>query len=205
MHCAAGGAGSTILVMHALVASASPLVRRYTLDEFFALEPPPDGGYYELIAGVLYMVPPPTGPHHLAASRLATAFGTYAATHPDRCVLFVPRAAVWTPEDTYLEPDLFLVASDRLRTMDAGRLTTADLVVEILSPSSAMYDRTAKADTYAALRVRELWLVDLEKRAIEQRLLAEARWRVVGTHSGSSPVGAVTFSGLSVLPDEIFG
>jgi Uma2 family endonuclease len=45
--------------------TASPLVRRYRLDEFFALDPPPGGGHYELIAGVLYMVPPPGGVHHL--------------------------------------------------------------------------------------------------------------------------------------------
>src|SRR2546427_12011894 len=68
MYCSGGRMERTIVTMHALVASASPLVRRYTLDEFFALEPPPDGGHYELIAGVLYMVPPPTGPHHLVAS-----------------------------------------------------------------------------------------------------------------------------------------
>ncbi len=191
--------------MHALVASASPLVRRYTLDEFFTLEPPPGGGHYELIAGVLYMVPPPTGPHHLVASRLAVAFATYAAAHPERCVLFVPRTPIWTPANTYLEPDLFLVATERLSTMDAGRLTTADLVVEILSPGSAMYDRTAKADTYAALGVGELWLVDIEKRGIEQRALAEGTWRVAGTHTGASRIEAVTFPGLSVVPAEVFG
>src|SRR5439155_1298921 len=77
------------------------------------------------------------------------------------CVLFVPRSAIWTSAGTYLEPDLFLVSTERLREMGEGPRTTADLVVEISSPGSAVYDRTAKADTYAALGVRELWLVDL--------------------------------------------
>jgi len=36
----------------------------------------------------------------------------------------------------------------------------ADLVVEVISPGSAIYDRNTKADTYGALGVRELWLVD---------------------------------------------
>lgn len=184
--------------------TASPLVHRYRLDEFFALEPPPGGGHYELIAGVLYMVPPPTGPHHLVASRLILVFAAYAAAHPDRCTLFVPRAPIWTPADTYLEPDLFLVATERLRTMDAGELTTADLVVEILSPGSAMYDRTAKADTYAALGVRELWLVDLEGRSIEQRVLVDGAWQVVGRHAGATPFAAQTFPGLGVVPTEVF-
>ena len=190
--------------MHALAATASPLVRRYRLDEFFALEPPSGGGHYELIAGVLYMVPPPTRPHHDAASRLNMTFAAYAATHPDRCVLFIPRAPIWTPADTYLEPDLFLITTEHLSAMGAGNVTRADLVVEILSPSSAMYDRTAKADTYAALGVRELWLVDLERRAIEQRVLGDGRWEVRATRTGADPLEAAVFPGLSVLPDDVF-
>jgi hypothetical protein len=128
-------------------------VHRYTLEEFFALDPPPGGGHYELIAGVLYVVPPPDGSHNLTASRLVGVFSAYATTHPERCVLFVPRTAIWTSANTYVEPDLFLVRSDALARMGADRLTTADLVVEILSPSSAVYDRTAKADADPRVRV----------------------------------------------------
>src|SRR5439155_584464 len=140
------------------------------------VEAPPEGGHHELIAGVLYVVPPPTGPHNIAISNLAGIFIRYLDAHPGAGLLFVPRAAVWRPDwQTWLEPDLFLVTAERLRTTDAGRLDTADLVVEALSAGSATYDRTAKADTYAALGVRELWLVDLERRAIEQRVLEAGR------------------------------
>jgi Uma2 family endonuclease len=190
--------------MHALAATASPLVRHYRLDEFFALEPPKGGGYYELIAGVLYMVPPPTGPHHLAVSRLNMAFAAYAAANPGRCVLFVPTAAIWTPADTYLVPDLFLITTEHLAAMGAGNLTMADLVVEVLSPSSVMYDRTAKADTYAALGVRELWLVDLEKRAIEQRVLTDGRWDVRPPRAGADALESAVFPGLAVVPQDVF-
>ncbi len=189
--------------MLALVATASPLVRRYRLDEFFTLEPPPGGGHYELIAGVLYMVPPPNRSHGDVASRLNLIFAAYMTAHPDRGRLFVPRMAVWTQTDTYLEPDLFLVTKERLDAVAGGDFTAADLVVEVLSPSSAMYDRTAKADTYAALGVRELWLVDLEKESIEQRVLVDGRWDVRGVHAGSTAVEAVTFPGLCVVPVEV--
>jgi len=121
------------------------LVRRYTLEEFWELEAPPEGGYYELIAGVLYVVPPPTGPHNIAISNLNRVFSRYLDAHPGAGQLFVPRAAVWRPDwQTWLGPDLFLVTAERLRTTDAGRLDTADLVVEALSAGSATYDRTAK-------------------------------------------------------------
>jgi len=185
-------------------ATASPLVHRYRLEEFFALEPPPGGGHYELIAGVLYMVPPPGVPHSVVVSRLNLICAAYVTAHPDRCMLFVPRAAVWTLEDTYLEPDLFLVTPERLSAHPEG-LPSADLVVEVLSPSTAVYDRTAKADTYAALGVRELWLVDHERCQIEQRVLDDTRWRIAGTWSGGAVVESAVFPGLRVVPDEVFG
>ena len=190
--------------MHALAATASPLVRRYRLDEFFELEPPPGGGHYELIAGVLYMVPPPTRPHDFVVSHLIMAFAAYAAAHPESCMLFVPRAAVWSQADTYLEPDLFLVTTEHLAEMGSHTFTMADLVVEVLSPSSAVYDRTAKADTYAALGVRELGLVDLEKRTIEQRVLADGRWAVRPPRAGADVLESEVFPGLTVLPDVVF-
>jgi Uma2 family endonuclease len=185
-------------------ATASPLVHRYTLEEFFALDPPLGGGHYELIAGVLYMVPPPDGAHNLTAARLNGVLSAYATANPHRCVLFVPRSAIWTAANTYLEPDLFLVRTERLAVMDAGRLTTADLIVEILSPGSAVYDRTAKADTYAALGVAELWLVDLAEHSIEQRALRRGAWEVVGAFTGDQAVEAKTFPGLVLVPARVF-
>ena len=140
----------------ALVTTTSPLIRQYTLEEFWALENPPGGGHYELIAGVLYMVPPPEGPHTKAVSRLIRNFSTYLAAHPELGEFFVPRAAIWTSARTYLEPDLMFVSAERLKRTDPGHLTTADLVVEVISPSTAVYDRTTKADTYAALGVGEV-------------------------------------------------
>jgi Uma2 family endonuclease len=53
--------------------------------------------------------------------------------------------------------------------MRRGHRTRADIVVEILSPASALYDRTTKSDTYRAMRVREMWLVDPENQQVEVR------------------------------------
>ncbi len=204
MHCFAPRARASIRGMGAAPATASPLVRRYTLEEFFVLGLPPGHGHYELIAGVLYVVPPPTSRHDLVQSRLNMTFAAYAVAHPNDCVLFVPRSAIWRSAGTYLEPDLFLVSTERLREMGEGPRTTADLVVEISSPGSAVYDRTAKADTYAALGVRELWLVDLEQRAIERRILAEGGWREAEQYTGPMRLESVVFPGLAVVPDEVF-
>jgi Uma2 family endonuclease len=183
--------------------TTSPLVRRYTIDEFFALAEPGDGSHFELIAGVLYVVPPPTGPHNVAASRLIKLFVRHAGPDPGRYEVFFPRSAIWTSADTYLEPDLFLIARDRLATMDVGRLTTADLVVEIVSPASAVYDRNTKADTYAALGVRELWLLDPERKSVEVRALEGSRWGARTIATGEALVESTVFPGLVIVARDV--
>jgi len=196
--------GSTLPVMRPHQATASPLLHRYNLDEFFALDRPRAGGHHELIAGVLYIVPPPSGAHSIAASRLNVIFAKYIAKYPKRCQLFIPRSPIWSAADTYLEPDMFLISTHHLKNMDPARLTTADLVVEVMSPATAVYDRTAKADTYRGLGVRELWLVDLEGRTIEQRVLRGRAWHVAGVFGRHTRVTARAFDGLAVGIDQVF-
>lgn len=151
--------------------STSPLVRKYTLEEFWTLPEPKDGAKLELIAGVLYMSPPPDFAHNFSSSSLTTIFGAYLVQSGDRGRMFVPRAAIWTGPATYVEPDLFYVTARTSKRIDWRHPHTADLVVEIISPGAAIYDRNTKADTYAALGVRELWLVDPENETIEVRNL----------------------------------
>ena len=50
--------------------SFSPLLKRYTLEEFWGLPDPGDRSHYDLIGGQLYMVPPPDPPHGSVDSRL---------------------------------------------------------------------------------------------------------------------------------------
>ena len=47
--------------------------------------------------------------------------------------------------------------------------TRADIVVEIISPSNANYDRKTKSDTHGAMGIRELWLIDSDKKEVEVR------------------------------------
>jgi Uma2 family endonuclease len=153
------------------VMTTSPLVKKYTLEEFWALPEPKDGSKLELIAGVLYMTPPPDSLHNFSSAALNRIFILHLEKIHDRGIVFTPRTALWTGADTYVEPDLFYLSARTLKHIDWKRLDRADLVVEIISPGSAIYDRNTKADTYAALGVRELWLVDPENQTVEVRNL----------------------------------
>jgi Uma2 family endonuclease len=147
----------------------SPLIKTYTLEEFWALPDPPDRSKLELIAGVLYMSPPPEYTHDDVVKRLIRLLTLHLAAIGDKGSLYVPRAAIWTSERTYLEPDLFYVSAELAARLDPEHRMTADLVVEVISPGSAIYDRNTKADTYGALGVSELWLIDETAQTVEAR------------------------------------
>ncbi len=149
--------------------NTSPLVKTYTLEEFWALPEPPCHSKLELIAGVLYMTPPPGYTHDNAVSKLIRLLSEYLIKSGDAGTLYVPRAAIWTSANTYLEPDLFYVSAETEAQLEPDHRTTADLVIEVISPGSAIYDRNTKADTYAALGIKELWLVDEVAQTIELR------------------------------------
>jgi Uma2 family endonuclease len=92
--------------------NTSPLVKTYTLEEFWELPEPPDHSKLELIAGVLYMTPPPDQMHDNAVSRINRLLSEYLLNSDNQGTLYVPRASIWTSPNTYLEPDLFYVSAE---------------------------------------------------------------------------------------------
>ncbi len=159
--------------------NTSPLVKTYTLEEFWELPEPPDHSKLELIAGVLYMTPPPGPLHNDAVSRLSRIFNEYLIKTANKGRIYYPRAGIIKGPRSWLEPDMFFVAADTKARVDPSYpkyMTTADFVIEVISPGSAIYDRNTKADTYAALGVKELWLVDETIKQIEVRVLENDRY-----------------------------
>jgi Uma2 family endonuclease len=82
----------------------------------------------------------------------------------------------------------------------------ADLVIEVISPGSAIYDRNTKADTYAALGVKELWLVDETKETVEARTLrgdryGEGKSFAKGDQLTSTVIAAMTIAVIKIFED----
>jgi len=184
--------------------NTSPLVKTYTLEEFWELPEPPDHSKLELIAGVLYMTPPPAYKHDSAVSKLNRLLSEYLLKSGDQGTLYVPRAAIWTSPNTYLEPDLFYVSAETEATLKPNYRTTADLVVEVISPGSAIYDRNTKADTYAALGVKELWLIDESAHTMELRVLEDQRYQRGKLLSQDDEVSSSVLAGFGFQVARLF-
>ncbi len=121
------------------------------------------------------MVPPPDAPHDEIDARLVKSLARHLIEMNVEGDILHPRAAIYTDltVGNYLEPDMMYVSSDLKKRMGAKR-SSADIVFEYLSRSNAIYDRTTKADTYLALGVCELWLVDPSAMTIEVRYAIRA-------------------------------
>ncbi len=184
--------------------NTSPLVKTYTLEEFWELPEPPDHSKLELIAGVLYMTPPPGYKHDNAVSRSNRLLSEFLLQSKDMGTLYVPRAAIWTSPNTYLEPDLFYVSAATESKLKPNRRTTADVVVEVISPGSAIYDRNTKADTYAALGVKELWLIDESNHTVELRVLEADRLQPGEVHTNSDQVKSTVLEGFAFAVELLF-
>ena len=190
------------------VVTTSPLVKKYTLEEFWELPEPPDHSKLELIAGVLYMTPAPTQLHSNTASRLNRLLNEHLIKSGIQGTLFIPRAGIIRGPNSWLEPDMFFIAGDVKEYLDSEYpqyLRTADLVVEIISPGSAIYDRNTKADTYAALGVKELWLVDEPAGIVEVRTLNENRYGPSMVFEHDDNLISTVLSGFEVRVGDVFG
>ena len=134
---------------------------RWTYEEFARL-PEGDGNRYEVIAGELYVSPAPGLRHQRIVTKLTVALETHSTRFDLGDVLVGPIDVLFAEGD-YLEPDIIFVGRER-RSIESERGIEAapDLVVEVLSPSTARRDRTLKRDRYALYGVREYWIVDHE-------------------------------------------
>src|SRR5947199_5874829 len=86
----------------------SPLLRSYTLEEFWKLPEPEGRAHYDLIGGYLFMVPPPDYPHGDIDARLNRSLIAFMLAHNIDGEVHHPRVAVWI-DGTYVEPDIIFV------------------------------------------------------------------------------------------------
>lgn len=146
--------------------------QRLTYEEYRRL---PDDQRYELMEGELVMTPAPTSRHQRILVRLSSSLDLFTYERGLGVVLVAPTDVVLSTH-TVLQPDLLFVASGRTSIIDPqGAVHGApDLVVEILSPSTAQRDLQIKRQLYSQYGVREYWIVDPDARLVE-----------VLTHQGS--------------------
>jgi len=125
---------------------------------------PDDGNRYELINGELFVSAAPLMSHQRASKRLFRKLDEYVESHDLGEVYYAPLDVDLTlpgaTGDTRVQPDILFVAKARVNIIQERVQGAPDLVVEILSESTARVDLFDKRDAYRAAAVKEYWVVN---------------------------------------------
>ena len=140
---------------------ATGLKTRLDYDDYCAI--PPDGKRYELIDGEVHVTPAPSPFHQELVGNLFVMLRVHFA--PPVKVFISPIDVILTPHDV-VQPDLVVVANPA-QVSSRGIEGPPLLVVEVLSPTTTVYDRTTKSQRYAALGIPHYWIVDPATRQVE--------------------------------------
>ncbi|HEY1891337.1 MAG TPA: Uma2 family endonuclease [Steroidobacteraceae bacterium] len=116
----------------------------------------------------------------------------------------LPKGAAVADEqvDTVVQPDVLIVC-DLRKLDDRGMCGAPDWIAEVLSPSSAGYDRTVKLSAYQRAGVPEVWLIDPIGRTVAIHRIAAGHYReaVVLELRGQTAITAV--AGVSIDWDRL--
>ena len=116
-----------------------------------------DSEDWEIIGGkACNMEPSPMRKHQKIAGKLYRKIGDYL--EEKSCEAYYEWDVVLSEEDI-VKPDIFVVC-DRSKLTEKNLKGAPDLVIEILSMSTAKRDRMDKYELYKKFGVREYWIVD---------------------------------------------
>ncbi len=166
----------------------------------------PDDQRYELLDGELIMAPAPNLGHQRIDTRLGSLLHTFAQEKGLGEVFHAPCDVVLSNTDV-VQPDLLFISNERAHLLLGGDnvLGAPDLVVEILSPSTAGRDRTLKRVLYAKHGVKEYWLVDPDARTVTVLQLAEGAFEVEAIYGEGQAMTSPMLVGFTANLNEIFG
>ena len=136
---------------------------------------PDDGQRYELVDGELLVSPGPGWRHQYAVAAFYRRVHDWLERRGLGVVIFAPADLAFDGPQL-LQPDVFvapLVGGRRPKNWSDVRIPL--LVIEVLSPSTARYDRLIKRVFYQRQGVPEYWVVDLDAPLVERWRPGDAR------------------------------
>ncbi len=158
----------------------------------------------EYVSGQIWAMSGASRAHNTIASNLIIAIGT--AIRGTDCQVFGSDMRVLVQENnTYAYPDITVVCGEqRYSDTLADTLTNPTALIEILSPSTAQYDRTVKLIKYRRLpSLREYVLVHQDTRCIEHFARYDDIW-IDGEQRGEAALLELSSLGITLPLADIY-
>jgi Uncharacterized protein conserved in cyanobacteria len=140
--------------------------RHLSVAEYF--QDPETNRRMELVFGVVREPPAPRWGHQAVVTRLVTLLEPYVRAERLGHLCVSPIDVVLSVEHgLVVQPDLVFVSTDRMAMVRERVYGAPDLTIEVLSFGTAFHDRTVKLEWYREYGVRECWLIDPVRCAVE--------------------------------------
>ena len=174
---------------------------KFTVKDYMST---PEGTRYQLLDGEMILAPSPTQKHQTVLGNLAEAVRRFVQQRNLGRVWFAPLDVVLSDHDV-AQPDLMFVSRERAGIVTEANVQGApDVVVEILSPSTAGYDQGYKLALYAQHEVLEYWLVDPDAETVEVLVLGEQGLSLHQAFRTGQTLESPLLEGLSLELEDLF-
>jgi Uma2 family endonuclease len=158
----------------------------------------------ELVYGVVREPPAPRWGHQAVVTRLVTLLEPYVRAEQLGRLCVSPIDVVLNAEQALVvQPDLVFISNERLAIVRERVHGAPDLAIEVLSLGTAFHDRTVKLEWYREYGVRESWLVDPVRCAVEVVNL-EARADRRRVFEGRDPIESHVLPGFTMSVGAFF-
>jgi len=178
---------------------------KFTYEDYKSL-PESETKRYELVGGELVMVPSPDPEHQDILGNLFRVLSVHIRRHRLGKVYLAPLDVVLGEgeEAEVVQPDLLYISPQRQDIIAQKEIRGApDMVVEVLSPSTAQRDRTLKKKLYAKYGIQEYWLVDPEAQTVEVLTLGQRGYERAGLYTKNETLESPLLVGLRIPLDEV--
>ncbi len=176
--------------------------KRYTEKDYQLLE---EGAPFQLINGDLVMSPSLTLKHQTVNGKLFMFISKHLEKNDlGGLCLFSPIDVVLDDENIF-QPDLIYISNERKIELLYDRIMGApDLIIEILSPSTAYYDLRQKKDFYESYGVKEYLIIDPMCLDAELYVLTNDRFDLQQKEQQNGTIHLTTLPGLEIDLQKLF-
>lgn len=168
-----------------------------------------DGSRYELYYGQPVALTSPSSVHQEIFGEIFVQLHTYLEgksckvyAAPFDVRLFEENEDSPEDVDTVVQPDITVVC-DPEKVDKKGVYGAPDMVIEILSPTTAQYDMLWKFNLYRKAGVREYWIVDPDARVVSVYTLDKGQY-IAAAYGADSSIRVSVLEGCSIDMTAVF-
>ncbi len=164
----------------------------------------PEGAPYQLIGGQLVLTPAPEPYHQKVSLKIASDLFRFVTENGLGEVFNAPVDVYLTDTETY-QPDIIYISKENTGIIREKKIEgPPDLVIEILSPSTAYYDMKHKKKVYERTGVKEYWLVDPMEKSVEIYENTDKGFVLTERKVVKGKVASKLLKGFSLNTEDIF-